>query len=111
MEWKQANGNPVFSNGPSNLTRNPPDCITLDNWVFDSLISVDKWFAKALRRFATCLLVKNNLCGKFVSLSPIICDDNYNATAASFSIADLNILSSEFDSFTFKMLYCVILYR
>ena len=25
------NGNPVFSNGPSNLPKNPPDCIILDN--------------------------------------------------------------------------------
>ena len=25
------NGNPVFSNGPNNLPRNPPDCIILDN--------------------------------------------------------------------------------
>ena len=24
-------GNPVFSNGPSNLPRNPPDCIIFDN--------------------------------------------------------------------------------
>ena len=24
-------GNPVFSNGPSHLPRNPPDCIILDN--------------------------------------------------------------------------------
>ena len=24
-------GNPVFSNGPSNLPRNPPHCIILDN--------------------------------------------------------------------------------
>ena len=24
-------GNPVFSNGPSNLLRNPPDCTILDN--------------------------------------------------------------------------------
>ena len=60
------NGNPVFSNGPSNLPRNPPDCIILDNWVFDNLISVDKWFAKAWRIFATCLLVNNNLSGKLV---------------------------------------------
>ena len=36
------NGNPVFSNGPSNLLKNPPDCTILDNWVFDNLISVDK---------------------------------------------------------------------
>ena len=25
------NGNPIFSNGPSNLPRNPPDYIILDN--------------------------------------------------------------------------------
>ena len=54
------NGNPVFSNGPSNLPRNPPDCIIFNNWVFDNLISVDEWFAKALRRFETFLLVNNN---------------------------------------------------
>ena len=24
-------GNPVFSNGPSKLPKNPPDCIILDN--------------------------------------------------------------------------------
>ena len=24
-------GNPVFSNGPKSLPRNPPDCISLDN--------------------------------------------------------------------------------
>ena len=29
------NGNPVFSNGPSNLPKNPLDCIILDNWIFD----------------------------------------------------------------------------
>ena len=29
-------GNPVFSNGPRSLSRNPPDCIILDNWIFDS---------------------------------------------------------------------------
>ena len=33
------NESPVFSNGPSNLPRNPPDCIIFDNWVFDNLIS------------------------------------------------------------------------
>ena len=25
------NGNRVFSNGPNNLPRNPPDCVTFDN--------------------------------------------------------------------------------
>ena len=47
-------GSPAF-NGPCSPPRNPPDCIVVDNWVFDNLISVDKLFAKALRRFATCL--------------------------------------------------------
>ena len=36
------NGNPVFSNGPRSLPRNPPYCIILENLVVDSLISVDK---------------------------------------------------------------------
>ena len=36
------NGNPVFSNEPSNLPRNLPDCIILENRVFDNLIAVDK---------------------------------------------------------------------
>ena len=56
-------GNPVFSNLPRSLPRNPPGCIILDNWVFDKIISIDKLFAKALQRFATYLLVNNNLCG------------------------------------------------
>ena len=36
------NGNPVFSNGSSNLPKDPPDCIILDIWVFDNLILADK---------------------------------------------------------------------
>ena len=51
-------GNRYFINGPINLRRNPPDCIILDNWFFDNLISVDDLFAKALRKSKTCLLVK-----------------------------------------------------
>ena len=39
-------GKPVFSYGPSNLPINPPDCIILDNWVFDNLISAEKWLQK-----------------------------------------------------------------
>ena len=50
-----------FGNGPNNLPRNLPDCIILDNWVFDSLISADKLLVKALRRCETYLLVNNNL--------------------------------------------------
>ena len=84
-------GNTVFSNGPKSLPRKPLDCIILDNWVFDNLISVDDLFAKVIRRFDTCLLVNNNLCGKLVSLSPIIFDDNLKAVSDSFFIADFNL--------------------
>ena len=72
------------------MPRNPPHCIILDHWVFDNLISADEWFAKDLRRFATCLLVNNNLWGKLFSLSPIIFDDNLNTTSVSSFIADFN---------------------
>ena len=34
-------GNPVFSDGPSNLLRNHPDCIIFDNWFFDNLTSAN----------------------------------------------------------------------
>ena len=60
------NGNLVFSNEQRCLPRSPPNCIILDNWVFDNLISNDVLLAKALLRFATCLLVNNNLWGKLV---------------------------------------------
>ena len=41
-------GNPVFSNGPKSLPRNPADCIIFDNCVFDNLMSTDVFLAKAL---------------------------------------------------------------
>ena len=58
-----------------------------------------------LQDFATCLLVNNNLCEKLVSSLelPIIFDDNLKTTSVSFFIADFNLLSCEFDSFTFKL--------
>ena len=58
------------------------------------------WFAK--------LYEVNNLWGKLVSLSPILFDDNLKTTSVSFFIADFSLLSCEFDSFTFKLLHCVI---
>ena len=67
-------GNPVFSNGPRSLPRNPPDCIILDIWV--NLLLVDYLSARALRRFKTYLLVNNNLWKKLLSSSLIIFDDN-----------------------------------
>ena len=103
------NGSPVFNNGPR---RNTHDSIILDNWVFDNLISVDELFVKILQRLATCMLVNNNLWEKLVSSSelPIKFDDNLKTTPVLFFIADFNLLSYEFDSFTFKLLYWAILY-
>ena len=93
------NGNPVVSNGQRSLSRNL--CFILDNSVFDSLISVDKFFSKYLQRSATCLLVNNDLWGKLVSSSelPIIFNDNLKTTSVSFFNANFNSLSSGFDSF------------
>ena len=80
--------------------------------VFDKLIGVDKLFTKALQIFAACLLVNNNSCGKLIlsSESPIIFHDNLKTFSVPSSIANLNLSSYEFGSFTFKLLYCVILY-
>ena len=54
-------GNPVFSNGPESLPKNPPDCPISCNWVFDNFILAEELFAKALWSFETCVLVNNNL--------------------------------------------------
>ena len=98
-------GNPDFNNGAKNL-KNPPLCI-LVNCAFDNLILVDVWLAKALKMFATCLLVHCNLCGKCASSTelPIIFDDNLKITSDSFFIAEFNLLSCKFDNFTFTLLY------
>ena len=58
-------GNPVFSHGPKGLTKISPDCHILYNWVFDTFILPDEPFAKALQSFKICVLVNNNLCGKY----------------------------------------------
>ena len=78
-------GNPVFNNGQWSLPRNPPNCIVLDNWVFDRLVLTGELFAKALWRFTSCWSV-NNLCGNLVSSLelPIILDDNLKTTSVSF---------------------------
>ena len=57
-------GNPVFSNGPKSLPKNPPNCTFLCNWVFNYFLSAEESFGKASRSFETWILVNNNLCGK-----------------------------------------------
>ena len=58
-------GSPGFNNGPKSLPKKHPDCAVLCNWVFDNFKVVEKLFAKALRSLETCVLVSNNLWGKF----------------------------------------------
>ena len=97
--------NPDFNKNAKNI-KNPFFC-HLFNCGFENLISLDVWLAKALRIFATYLLVNNNLCGKLASLSElsIIFHDNLKITSVPFFIAHYNLLSSEFDNFTFKLLH------
>ena len=52
------NNNPVFVNGPKNY---------LKNLIFDNFILADEPFAKPLWSFETCVLINNNLSGKFHS--------------------------------------------
>ena len=103
-------GNTVFNNGSRGLPKNSHDCIILDIWVFGNVITVDDLSTKAWQRLETCLLINNNLWGKSFSSSPIIFDDILKTISVLFSIADFNLSSCDFDSFTFKLLYCAILY-
>ena len=45
----------------------PPNCIILDNWVFENFILADELFSKVLQSFENYVSVNNNLCGKLVS--------------------------------------------
>ena len=73
--------------------KNPPECIILDNWVFETFILADEPFAKPLRIFETCASVANNLCGKLVpSLEFLIkFHERFKVTSIPFSIADFNL--------------------
>ena len=80
-----------------------PDCIILDNWVFENFILVDEPFVKALRIFETCVLFSNNLCEKLVSSLeiPIKFDEKFKVTLILFFIVDFNLLNYELDKFYF----------
>ena len=79
-------GNPLFSNTPKGLNKNPPDCAILENWVFENFILADETFKKALRSLETCVLVNNSLFEKlFSSLeSLIIFDERFKVTLVPF---------------------------
>ena len=95
-------GKPVFSNGPGNLLRNPPNCNILDSWVFENFILADEPFARAFQIFETCVLIDNNLWRKLLVSSlilPTAFDEKFKVTWIPLFIHDFNILSCELDSF------------
>ena len=70
-------------------------------------MSIDVFLVKALRIFATYLLVNNSSLEKLV-LSfelPTMFDDILKTTSVSCFIDNFSLLSCEFDSFTFKVYY------
>ena len=103
-------GNPVFSNGPKSLPKNP--CPVLCNWIFDNFISANEPVAKALESFEFCVLVSNNLCRKlFSSLElPTTFDESFKVTSVPSFIPNFNLLSCELDNFMLRVLHSVILY-
>ena len=70
-------------------------------------------FAKGLWILETFVFVNNNLWGKLVSSPELRAtfDERFKVTAAPFFIPDFILLSCELDSFTFKVLYWVTLYK
>ena len=93
------NGKSAFTNRPRSLPRNPLNCTNSGSWVFDSFTLTDELFAETLQRFATCLL-----------LIIIYVENKTHQNYLSLFIADFNLLSCEFDNFTFRLSYWVILY-
>ena len=85
------------------MSKNPPDCLLLWNWVCDNFIFVEELFAKALRSF------ENNLSLKyFPSLeSQARFDEMFKAISVPLFIY---LLSFKLDNFMFKVLYWVILF-
>ena len=85
-------GNPAFSNGHKSLPKNLLDCSILYHCVLDKFTLAEELFAKASRRFETCVLENDKLCGKlFSSLeSQATFDQSFKVTSPIF-ITDWNI--------------------
>ena len=57
----------ALSSGPViSYIANPPDCIILDNWVFENYIIADEPFANSLQMLETCVSVNKTLWVKLV---------------------------------------------
>ena len=103
---------PASSNGPRRLPKDARECTIFDSRFFDSLILTDDLFAKALQSRETWLSVNISLWEKLFSCleSPITFDERFKITSVPIFISNFNLLSYELDSFTSRLLYCVILY-
>ena len=99
-------GKRVVSNGHKSLPKNRPDYRILCNWVFDNFILAEELFAKALWSLKTCVLINNNLWGKFHKLLewslelPTTFDEIFKVTSVSLFIPDFNLLKCKLDNFT-----------
>ena len=95
----------------SGPNRNPLNCKTLGNWVFENFVLDDEPFAKSLQIFQTYVLVDKNLRGKLVSSLEFLVtfDERFQFTSISFLIPDFNLLSCELDNVAINVLYLVTL--
>ena len=84
------NGKPTFINAPRSLSRNLPNSIILDSWVFDNFTSTDELFENPFEE----LKLFHQLIVKYMENQ----------------VANFNLFGCEFDNFTFKLWYWVILY-
>ena len=74
------NGNPTFNNSPRNLSRNSPNCIILDGWLFDILCCLMTYLQGPCKDFLP-VCQSRTLWEKLVSSSPIIFDNNLRITS------------------------------
>ena len=88
----------IFINCPRSLPRNPPECMILDSWVFDNVLSFDDLTEKSLQWLATCLLANKKLCGKLFLSVPIMSADNLRVTPVVIFVADFNLYKWKSDS-------------
>ena len=66
---------------------NPPDCLNLDNRVFDNFMLPDEPFAKAFRSLKIYVLVNKSLCEKLISSleSPTTFDERFFSKLLQYS--------------------------
>ena len=103
----------LIKNNPKRINRNKSYyCIILDSRVFEIFIIADELFEKALRILETCTLFNNNLYGILVTSWELQMAfvERFKVTSGPFFLADFIFLSCKFENFTFKVLYCIVVF-